>query len=88
MTTQPRPLTARCPECDSRLNFDRPPDLGQLLVCPECETSIEVIGVNPVRLDWAYDEDDRVIGAGSDRAERFDEFEQDDADSFENDDWS
>jgi lysine biosynthesis protein LysW len=90
MTTPPRPLIARCPECDSRLYFDRPPDLGQILPCPECETSLEVIGTNPVRLDWAYDEGDRITGARSDPEAPFDEFGQDDTDFFadEDDDWS
>jgi lysine biosynthesis protein LysW len=90
MTPQARPLTARCPECDSRIYFDRPPDIGQILACPECETSLEVIGANPVKLDWAYDEGDRFISSTSSREERFDEFEREERSFFdeEDDDWS
>jgi len=91
MTTQARPQTARCPECDTRIYFNRPPDLGQILVCPECETSLEVIGTNPVRLDWAYDEGDRFFSGGPTREEARNEFDRNDRDFFaeeEDDDWS
>jgi lysine biosynthesis protein LysW len=90
MTTPPQPVIARCPECDSRLYFDRPPDLGQILACPECETSLEVIGTNPIRLDWAYDEGEGFFGAGTSREEVFDDYEQNDSgySEDEDDDWS
>lgn len=91
MTSQARPQTARCPECDTRIYFNRMPDLGQILVCPECETSLEVIGTNPVRLDWAYDEGDRFFSSGPVRDDRPDEVERGDRSYFEedeDDDWS
>ena len=72
-------LMARCPECDSRVYFERRPDVGQIIVCPECETSLEVISANPVRLDWAFDEGERSGGgSASDR----DEFDRDFFDTF------
>jgi len=60
MPDKDRTLMTRCPECDSRIYFDRRPDNGQMLVCPECETSLEVISVNPIRLDWASEEGERA----------------------------
>jgi lysine biosynthesis protein LysW len=59
-------LMARCPECDSRIYFGRKPDTGQIIVCPECETSLEIISANPIRLDWAYDEGERPAGVPDD----------------------
>lgn len=64
MPDQNRALMARCPECDSRIYFDRRPDNGQMIVCPECETSLEVISVNPIRLDWASEESERASASG------------------------
>jgi len=63
-------LMARCPECDSRIYFERRPDTGQMIVCPECETSLEVIGAYPIRLDWADEEGGRG-GAGDFDPEAF-----------------
>ena len=57
-------LMARCPECDSRIYFDRRPDNGQIIVCPECESSLEVVNTNPIRLDWAYEEGERPAAGG------------------------
>lgn len=89
MSPQTRPHIARCPECDSRIYFDRSPDLGQILACPECDTSLEVISANPVRLDWAYDEGDRFFESGSGRDESDDLFELEDESLFddEDEDW-
>jgi hypothetical protein len=29
--------------------------LGQKLTCPHCDAELEVISLNPLELDWAYD---------------------------------
>lgn len=56
MASNSKPLTARCPECDSRIYFERRPDTGEMISCPECDTLLEVISVSPLRLDWASEE--------------------------------
>ncbi len=48
-------LMARCLECDSRIYFERKPDAGEIIVCPECETSLEVIRISPIKLGWPDD---------------------------------
>jgi lysine biosynthesis protein LysW len=45
-------LMARCLECDSRIYFERKPDLGEIIVCPECETSLEVVRISPIKFGW------------------------------------
>ena len=50
-----KPTVARCVECYSRIFFDKDPDLGQIVVCRECGTRLEVIYLNPVELDWLED---------------------------------
>ena len=57
-------LMARCPSCDSRIYFERRPDTGEIIVCPECEASLEIMRNNPIRLDWAYDEGERPAAGG------------------------
>ncbi len=44
-----------CPECDSRLRL-RTVRLGERISCRECGTALEIVGVNPIELDWAFDE--------------------------------
>jgi lysine biosynthesis protein LysW len=63
---------AICPECDVAFELIAP-GLGQLLNCPACDQLLEVIGLNPLELDWAETEDD------------FD-FDLDDDEDFELDD--
>lgn len=57
-------LMARCLECDSRIYFDRKPDMGQIIVCPECETSLEVVRTNPIQFGWADEGSERGAAAG------------------------
>ncbi len=47
--------SAVCPACGSRLRFKYQLQLGEFVVCDECDTELEVLKVNPLKLDWAYD---------------------------------
>lgn len=49
-------LVADCPECDTHIRFHSRPKLGQIVVCPECDEQLEVRRLNPLELDWAYEE--------------------------------
>jgi alpha-aminoadipate carrier protein LysW len=50
---------ATCPECDAEIEIDEyDVDKGDLISCPECGTNLEVVGVSPVELDNAADEDE------------------------------
>jgi len=46
---------AYCPDCDANLRLKNV-RLGQQITCRECDTLLEVVEVNPVELDWAFDE--------------------------------
>ena len=48
-------VSAYCPDCDGRIPFNPHAFVGQTVTCPYCDTDLEVIGVDPVELDWAYD---------------------------------
>lgn len=77
-------LMARCLECDSRIYFERRPELGQIIVCPECETSLEVVRTSPIRFDWADDGGGDAGGSGRiDLDEFFNELEADGGDGYD-----
>ena len=55
-----------CPECESSIIFKRTPRLGKTITCYICDTRLEVVEVNPIELDWAFEDeldyDDEVYG--------------------------
>lgn len=48
--------TAVCPECERDIALPGRLGLGTLIECPHCTTELQVVGVNPLELDWAYEE--------------------------------
>ncbi len=53
--------TTNCPDCDGKIVLSIV-KLGQKLTCPHCDAELEVISVDPLEVDWAYDwsEDDEL----------------------------
>ena len=49
---------AECPACEARVNVGGKPHMGQRVKCPSCATELEVVWLDPVELDWPYDDDD------------------------------
>ena len=45
-----------CPDCDAEVSLTDAPWLGQRVSCPRCRTMLEVTGLSPVELDWAFEE--------------------------------
>jgi lysine biosynthesis protein LysW len=43
-----------CPDCDEKIVLNRAV-VGQTLTCPHCSADLEVIGIDPLELDWSYD---------------------------------
>ena len=50
--------TGTCPDCEADVHVDVDTDKGDSVVCDECGTKLEVVGLDPVELDIAEDEDD------------------------------
>lgn len=74
-----------CPSCDTRIRLERPPRLSDVITCPECEESFEVISVSPIRLDWIPSYDDEYW---DDDDEDDDDLDYDDfSDDDDDDDW-
>jgi alpha-aminoadipate/glutamate carrier protein LysW len=50
---------ATCPECDAEIEVDEfDVDKGDQLSCPECGSNLEVVGMSPLELDIASDDED------------------------------
>ena len=52
---------ALCPDCEEKIEFSESlPKVGLKLACPQCETYLEVVSLNPLKLSWddgMYDDD-------------------------------
>lgn len=78
---------AFCPACDEAITIQEKPKIGHRLRCPSCDTEIEVIDVNPVELDWAYEDEDDFYDDWEEESDKdWDEDDWDD-DDWDDDDW-
>ncbi len=46
-------LNANCPECDADITLDPSAEVGEIIVCPDCGVDLEIISLNPVKIDLA-----------------------------------
>ena len=44
---------AECPECNASWELGSGVEVSELVVCPECGTELEVVGLDPLKLDLA-----------------------------------
>jgi lysine biosynthesis protein LysW len=49
---------AECPTCGAQVFVGGSPRLGQRFTCAGCKTVLEIVWLDPVELDWPYDDDD------------------------------
>jgi lysine biosynthesis protein LysW len=56
MSTSSSVLLADCPECSATLRFHKELKIRQLIACPECDETLEVVSVRPLELNWANDD--------------------------------
>jgi alpha-aminoadipate carrier protein LysW len=47
--------TAFCPNCDGEIRLGPQPRIGQRVTCPDCDTELEIIELDPPELDWIYE---------------------------------
>lgn len=48
-------ITAFCLDCEREIDLGREPQVSQKIVCPYCQTKLEIINVEPIELDWIYE---------------------------------
>ena len=51
------PLAA-CPECGFEIHVDEDVDKGETMTCEECDSKLEVVGLDPIELDLAPEEEE------------------------------
>lgn len=49
---------ATCPECDVEVHVDEDVEKGDLIECDDCGASLEVVGLDPIELDLAPEDED------------------------------
>jgi alpha-aminoadipate carrier protein LysW len=49
---------AFCPDCGQKITLSGDARLGQEVICPHCDAELEVVEMDPLELDWIYDEDE------------------------------
>jgi len=42
-----------CPECGAEVNLEAGTETGEIVVCPDCGIDLEVLSVDPARVDLA-----------------------------------
>ena len=47
-----------CPECDADVQVDEDADKGDVVDCSDCGCQLEVVGLDPIELDVAEQEED------------------------------
>jgi len=51
-----RTATVTCPGCKRSINLDPRPREGQRFTCPSCGDYLVIINLEPLELDWAFDD--------------------------------
>lgn len=51
-------IVAECISCGEAIYFTKSPRLEQKTICPHCSANLEVVEVNPLELDWPYEEEE------------------------------
>jgi alpha-aminoadipate/glutamate carrier protein LysW len=49
--------TAECPECFAEIDLDGVMQ-NEIVQCPECGTDLEVVSIDPIKLDLAPEEEE------------------------------
>ena len=48
-------MNVTCPECGANLTLENP-ELGELLICDDCGAELEVVSVEPLKVEPAPEE--------------------------------
>lgn len=55
LSDEGKPGRARCPHCAARIPISREAQIGDRLLCPDCDEALEIVSLSPPRLYWALD---------------------------------
>ena len=49
---------AECISCGSEIKFSHQPKMGSMVTCSECDAELEVVWLDPIELDWPFDDEE------------------------------
>ena len=78
-------VSVACLECDRPIRLPFAPDFGQIVTCPSCQAQFEVIGLDPLELDFHFEDWEEESEEEWDEDEDWEE--DDDWDDEEDEDW-
>ena len=53
-------ILVNCLDCEAEITLTGQVGIGQPLICRKCGTMMEVVELDPVEVDWIYDEPEYV----------------------------
>jgi alpha-aminoadipate carrier protein LysW len=45
--------TVTCPECEAEITLEANAEVGEILVCPDCGVDLEVVSLDPAKVELA-----------------------------------
>ncbi len=51
-------MATECPSCDYKITIGGRPRIGQRVTCPACRAELQVIWLDPLELDFPFDDED------------------------------
>lgn len=51
-------LSCECPECGAMIEMQDDTEVGEIVECPDCTAELEVMGVEPLNLQLAPEEEE------------------------------
>lgn len=66
---------AYCPDCDTAIQLGSQPRLHQYVTCLSCSAYLQVVGVSPVELDWAFEDEEEMEDEYEFEGEDFDDLD-------------
>ncbi|HEX6290610.1 MAG TPA: lysine biosynthesis protein LysW [Herpetosiphonaceae bacterium] len=49
---------SNCPECDAQVSITADARVGEIVTCPDCQTELEILGLDPAELALAPEVDE------------------------------
>jgi len=49
--------SAECISCGNEVAFQVTPQMGMLVKCSKCDAQLEVVWLDPMEVDWPFDDD-------------------------------
>ena len=59
-------ITAECPSCGLPVQLGSKPKMGQQVNCGACDTELEIVWLDPIELDWVYEDEEGDEDGGVD----------------------